>query len=199
MIEVERKWAEHAGEFVVKHNAENNEELTHAGDEREIDMLTADTQPQMHSGTTSETGRENALRRLRALRNISSENGAFAAEVEAAAHLAQKIADRFEVAVSDDRSRPERSSAAWDYWQYALNQFGLQASRFGDRVTAAIDQHRRIIICLTTGQWLVQHSSATGYRVVIEQSGIEALRRYLGANTPRLYGLSPRSRTKGGA
>jgi hypothetical protein len=33
--------------FVVKHDIENNEKLAHAGDERELDMLTIGTQPEI--------------------------------------------------------------------------------------------------------------------------------------------------------
>src|ERR1700693_6527616 len=37
------------GSFVVEHGVENNEELTHAGDERGFGVLTVGTQPQIES------------------------------------------------------------------------------------------------------------------------------------------------------
>ena len=95
------------------------------------------------------------MRRLEALRNVTAENGAFPGEIEAAAHLAQRIAERFEIAPTDTRSRPTKSTAAWEYWQYTLKQFGLQPARFGNRANAEIDHRRRIIINLTSSEWEV--------------------------------------------
>jgi hypothetical protein len=63
--------------------------------------------------------REDARRRIRALRRITENAGASTAEVETAAGPARRIAARFSVEACDEPFAPRptlaSSSAAWDY------------------------------------------------------------------------------------
>ena len=61
--------------------------------------------------------REDALRKVRALRNVTLASGALPAEVDNAARLSKRIAERFAIECEErqEQPRPTQSSAAWDY------------------------------------------------------------------------------------
>jgi hypothetical protein len=134
--------------------------------------------------------REDAMRKIRAMRNITMENGATPAEVD----LAKQFVGRMilDYNIQRDEPRPSvsrRSSAAWDYWRSLLGEFRLKPSRTFNRASVMIGPDYRIIINLGTNEWQVQQVSA-GYKTVFKRRGMESLRSYLRENVPRTYAFT---------
>ncbi len=130
--------------------------------------------------------RENALRRLRALRNLSEDHGAFPAEVESAKRLIHRIEQRYRV----DEPLPEPElppPSDWAAWDWMLREFGIVGRRFLKSASADLDATRTIIIRLDTGHWQVQLKTQSGARVIAENHNPESLRAYLNKNTPHKY------------
>jgi len=130
--------------------------------------------------------REDALRRLKALRNLSEDNGAFPAEVESARNLIHQLEQRY--GVNEPVPEPELPPASdWPAWDWMLREFELVARRFLKSASVALDPTRTIIIRLDTGHWQVQLKTNSGARVVAENHNPESLRAYLNKNTPHKY------------
>ena len=136
--------------------------------------------------------REDALRKVRALRNVTLASGALPAEVDNAARLSKRIAERFAIECEErqEQPRPTQSSAAWDYWRWLLSEFHIEARRFCNRASGAMGTDRLIVIRLDTSEWQLQRQTLAGYQTIFKQRGLESLRLYLQENTPRGYSFA---------
>ena len=133
--------------------------------------------------------REDALRKVRALRNLRLASGALPAEVDNAARLSKRIAERFAIDCEERQAqpRPTQSSAAWDYC-WLLSEFRIEARRF----------------CNPAALWVPTDSSSLGstrvsgsyngrlsrYQTIFKQRGLESLRLYLQENAPPGYSFA---------
>lgn len=129
--------------------------------------------------------REDALRRLRALRNLSEDEGAFPAEVESAKSLIRLLEERYDI--SNCAPKKEPLVPDWPYWNWILGEFGIEGRRFLKSASAILDPTRIIIIRLDTGEWQVQRKTRFGYQVIAQNYNPESLRAYLRQNAPRKY------------
>jgi hypothetical protein len=129
--------------------------------------------------------RDDAARRLRALRNLSEDRGAFPAEVESARSLIRLLEERY--AIQEPRTEPEPQPVPdWPYWNYVLEEFGIEGRRFLKSASAILDSIR-IIIRLDSGEWQVQRKTPSGYHIIAQNYNPESLRAYLRQNVPRKY------------
>jgi hypothetical protein len=137
--------------------------------------------------------RDDALRRIRALRKLTIDEGASPAEAETAARLARQIGERFSIEPGIERFSAEppstSSSAAWDYWRWLLSEFHIEARRFCNRAFGKIGTDKQVVINLCTGEWQVQRVFLTGCETIAQKRGLDALRSYLHGNAPRSYSL----------
>jgi hypothetical protein len=134
--------------------------------------------------------REDAMRKIHAMRNITVENGATPAEVDLAKQFVGRMMQNYDIQLDEPRPNvPQRSSAAWDYWRSLLGEFRLKPSRAFNRVSVMMDPDYRIIINLGTNEWQVQRVSA-GNKTVFKRRGMESLRSYLRENAPRTYAFT---------
>jgi len=78
----------------------------------------------------------------------------------------------------------------WVYWEQLLAEFGINLNRFGGRASASLGNDARIQIRLAAGQWQIQQTSPTGWKIVVRDFGLESLRAYLAKYGPRTYSLS---------
>jgi sarcosine oxidase gamma subunit len=133
---------------------------------------------------------EDALRKIHLLRRINPENGAFDSEAETATRLAQALMERYSIGKEDVQpvSTP-RSRMTWVYWEQLLAEFGIALDRFGDRASASLGNGALIVIRLATGRWHVQQASPGGWKIAVQDSGLESLRAYLAKRGPRSYSL----------
>jgi hypothetical protein len=134
---------------------------------------------------------DDALRKIRLLRQVRPENGACEAEAENAANLVQSLMDRF--AVLPDQTaqpRPPVFRMSWVYWENLANEYGLIFKHFGKRGSARIGGDRQVLIRLETGEWRVERSVLGKEETVASGQGVEALRNYLSRNTSRIYSLA---------
>ncbi len=136
--------------------------------------------------------REDAVRRLRALRNLSKDEGAFPAEVESAKSLIRLLEDRY--AISDCGPTEEPPLVPdWPYWNWVLGEFGIEGRRFLKSASAILDETRIVIIRLDTGDWQVERRTRVGYQVIAQNHNPESLRAYLRQNASRKYTFSQAS------
>src|SRR5260370_7254098 len=121
--------------------------------------------------------REDAVRRIRALRNVTLENGALAPEVDNAGRLLQRIAERFAIEPEERQAqpRPMHSSAAWDYWCSLLSEFHIEGRRFCNRGSGMIGPDRLIVIKLDTSEWQGQRGDPGGYQALAKTPGFGSL------------------------
>ena len=131
--------------------------------------------------------REDAIRKIRAMRNITVENGATPAEVDMAKQFVDRMVRNYNIQLDEPRPNvPQRTSAAWDYWRSLLEEFCLKPSRSFNRASVMMGADYRIIINLGTNEWHVQQVS-TGNKTVFKRRGMESLRSYLRDNAPKTY------------
>lgn len=100
---------------------------------------------------------EDALRKIRLLRQVKPENGSSEAEAESAAALVRTLMERF--AVKPEETRPANGPLfrmSWVYWDHLLAEFGLELEHFGKRGSARIGQDKKALIRLDTGEWRIQ-------------------------------------------
>jgi hypothetical protein len=130
---------------------------------------------------------EDALRKIRLLSSVRTENGALAAEAENATRLVKALMERYEIPAEDLPGAPRKPSPrlTWVYWEELLNEFGLQLRRFGSRGNAAIGHDRIVYIKLGTTQWWIEQKSKDGRQTTARDWGVETLRRYLNEHARR--------------
>ena len=82
---------------------------------------------------------EDALRKIRLLRKVIPENGAFEAEAETATRLAHTLMERHSIrAKTFDPSRLRLSQMTWVYWEQLLAEFDISLDHFGGRASASL-------------------------------------------------------------
>ena len=134
---------------------------------------------------------EDALRKIRLLRRLVPENGASEAEAETASRLVHTLMERYSIGREDLRPVATPSSRmTWVYWEQLLAEFGINLNRFGGRASASLGSDARIQIRLAAGQWQIQQTSPTGWKIVVRDFGLESMRAYLAKYGPRTYSLS---------
>jgi len=130
--------------------------------------------------------REDTLRRLRALRKLSEDEGAFPAEVESAKNLIRLLQERYDISDCAPEEAPQLVPD-WPYWNWILGEFGIEGRRFLKSASAILDPTRIIVMRLDTGEWQVQRKTRSGYHVIAQNYNPESLRAYLRQNAPRKY------------
>jgi hypothetical protein len=134
---------------------------------------------------------EDALRKIRLLRQIKPENGSSDSESENAAALVRTLMERFEVKTEETRPANEPFfRMSWVYWDHLLAEFGLELEHFGKRGSARISKDRQALIRLDTGEWRIQCTTAVGTEEVVKDTGVESFQNYLNKNAPRMFSLS---------
>ena len=140
---------------------------------------------------------EDALRKIRSLRQVKAQNGSSEAEAESATQIISTLMDRFAIKPEDvspvTDMRPFRMT--WDYWDNLVAEYGLQLRRFGKRGSVPISGEAQALIRLDTGLWRVQRGQNGSTQVVAEGTGVETFQIYLNKNAPRMYSLSNNRRS----
>lgn len=134
---------------------------------------------------------EDALRKIRLLRQVRPENGASDAEAENASTLVRRLMNRF--AVKSEDVRPVNGSLfhmSWVYWDHLLAEFGLDLQHFGKRGSARISGDQQALIRLDTGEWRVQRTTPNGTEELVKDTGVETFQTYLNKIAPHMYSLS---------
>jgi Protein of unknown function (DUF2786) len=143
---------------------------------------------------------EDALRKIRLLRQVKADNGASEAEAENASAIVRRLMDRFAVKTEQARSpNPAQFRMSWVYWDHVLYEFGLELQHFGKRGSARISNDKQAVIRLDSGEWRIERTTPEGVEVLAKDVGVEAFQAYLSKNAPRGYSLgnprtSPRPR-----
>jgi hypothetical protein len=134
---------------------------------------------------------EDALRKIRLLRQVKPENGSSESESENAAALVRTLMERF--AVKPDEMRPASGPLfrlSWVYWDHLLAEFGLELEHFGKRGSARLSQDKKAVIRLDTGEWRIQRTTPNGTEELVKDTGVESFQSYLDKNAPRMFSLS---------
>ncbi len=134
---------------------------------------------------------EDALRKIRLLRQVKPENGSSEAESETAAALVHALMDRF--AVKPEETRPTSGPIfrmSWVYWDHLLAEFGLELEHFGKRGSARLSQDKKAVIRLDTGEWRIQRTTPAGTEELVKDTGVESFQSYLNNNAPRMFSMS---------
>jgi hypothetical protein len=132
---------------------------------------------------------EDAIRKIRRLREYSVDRGASEAETATASNLAEQLMKRYGIGGEYIRAASERPvfhQVNWFAWQQLFDSFGLELRRFGKRGSATVGK-TTIFVRGDTGEWQVQRPSGDGWDVFVKDSGLESLRSYLSKNIPRTY------------
>jgi hypothetical protein len=132
--------------------------------------------------------REDALRKVDLLRQVTRENGFSEGETDNAIRIAGALSHQHAIRPDDVRSaRPVLRRLPWFYWQDLLNEFCLELRHFGKRGSVSINGTHLLMIRGDTSEWIAQKMSPRGWEIVERNSGLDALRSYLMRNTPRTY------------
>jgi hypothetical protein len=135
---------------------------------------------------------QDARRKIKLLRWVKPEYGAFQAEAENAERMKQLLMERYAIGEAET-AEPARVSPAplsWVYWEALLGEFGLKLRRFGGRGNATLGRDKIIYIKLHTGQWWIEQPR--GLETRARDRGVESLRAYLVKNAPRPYTIFQR-------
>jgi hypothetical protein len=128
--------------------------------------------------------REDIIRKIRAMRNITPESGATPAEVDLAKQFVGRMIQNYDIQLDEPRPSVPQRSSAWDYWRSLLGEFRLEPHRAFNRASVMVGTDYRVIINLGTTEWQVQQVSA-GNKTVLKHKGMESLRSYLREKAPR--------------
>jgi hypothetical protein len=132
---------------------------------------------------------EDALRKIRLLRQVKAENGSSEAEAESAAILIRALMDRFAVKPEEVRPATDFKRMSWVYWDHLAAEHGLELGHFGKRGNVSINRDTQALIRLDTGDWRVQRGQNGSTQVLAEGQGLETFQAYLSKNAPRMYSL----------
>jgi hypothetical protein len=121
---------------------------------------------------------EDALRKVKLLRAVRPENGAYQAEAETAAAIVERLASRFAIGAPEPRPAPDRTfRQSWVYWENLLAEHGLQLRHFGRRGSATWEDGRTVLLIRQdTDSWLLQRTSGEGWDTVAANTGLASLR-----------------------
>ncbi|HXZ87268.1 MAG TPA: DUF2786 domain-containing protein [Candidatus Binataceae bacterium] len=133
---------------------------------------------------------DDVMRRVRLLREYSTDRGASEAEAQNASRLADVLMERYRLGQCEMRPQPRPfQRPVWDYWRYMFSEFGIELRTFGRRASADVGRGATAIIKIETNDWHVQKPSAEGWEIIAEGKGVETMRTYLSRNAPRAYSL----------
>jgi len=134
---------------------------------------------------------EDALRKIRLLRQVTPERGASDFEAETATRLVRPLTERYCVASEDARpAASPRGRMTWVYWEALLREFDITLNRFGGRASASLGNGALVVIRLAAEAWHVQQPSPLGRKITVRDHGLESLRAYLAKHGPRTYSLA---------
>jgi len=140
--------------------------------------------------------REEALRKIALLREMTLENGASASEADAASRLAQDLMQRYVAEPIKKVHTPptfvkvapvKAQEVSTEPWARLLDEFGLQLKTFNGRCSAALSRTTRLLVRAEDQRWEVQETSATGWKATTRGFGFNALRDYLTKHSARRY------------
>ena len=136
---------------------------------------------------------EDALRKIRLLRQVKAEHGASDAEAENASAIIRTLMERF--AVKSEELRPSNEMPfrrmSWVYWDHLLEEHGLELRHFGKRGSVSIGQDTQALMRLDTGEWRVQRGHNGSTQVLAVGQGVETFQSFLSKNAPtRMFNLS---------
>jgi hypothetical protein len=133
---------------------------------------------------------DDVMRRVRLLREYSTDRGASEAEAGNATRLANLLMERYRVSQDEVRPEPVRfHRPVWDYWKYMFAEYGIELRTFGKRGSADVGGGATAIILIDKDEWHVQKASAGGWESIARGKGLEAMRGYLSKKAPRAYSL----------
>ncbi len=133
---------------------------------------------------------DDVMRRVRLLREYSTDRGASEAEAQNASRLADLLMERYRLGQGEFQPQPRPfQRPVWDYWRYMLSEFGIELRTFGRRASADVGRGATAIIRIENNHWHVQKPSAEGWEIVAEGKGLDSMRSYLSKNAPRAYSL----------
>lgn len=139
---------------------------------------------------------EDALRKIALLRKVSTDNGALAAEAEAAYRLQKALMRRFDIKSQDVPDGPATTSKpfglTWTYWQELFDEFDLPLTHFGGRGSAEISYTMIVYIRLAANEWWIEEKSARGWQATVRDRGMDSLRNYLREHAPKKYSFVKR-------
>jgi hypothetical protein len=133
---------------------------------------------------------EDALRKIRLLRQVKCENGSSDAEAENAAQIIRSLMERY--AVKSEEVRPSNNEpfrGSWVYWDHLAEEYGLELRRFGKRGSVSIGRDTQAVLRLDTGSWRVQRGNNGSTQLLAEGTGVETFQSYLSKNAPRMFSL----------
>jgi hypothetical protein len=134
---------------------------------------------------------EDALRKIRLLKQVKAENGSSESEAENAAQIIRTLMDRF--AVKSEEARPSTNDGpfrmSWVYWDHVVAEHGLELGHFGKRGSVSIGRDTQALIRLESGSWRVQRGTNGATQVLAEGTGVETFQTYLSKNAPRAFSL----------
>ncbi len=135
---------------------------------------------------------EDALRKIRLLRQVKAENGSSEAEAENAAILIRTLMERF--AVKPEEVRPAGDDRftrmSWVYWDHLAAEHGLELGHFGKRGSVSINRDTQALIRLDTGDWRVLRGTNGATQVLAQGKGVETFQTYLSKNAPRTFSMA---------
>lgn len=133
---------------------------------------------------------DDVMRRVRLLREYSTDRGASEAEAQNASRLADLLMERYRLGQCDMRAQPRPfHRPVWDYWRFLFSEFDIDLRTFGKRASADVGRGATAIIRIETNEWHVQKPSAAGWETIAQGIGLDSMRSYLSKNAPRAYSL----------
>lgn len=141
--------------------------------------------------------RQEALRKIALLREMTLDNGASPSEAEVAARMVDDLLRRY---VGESEKKVEAPTSvkvavkaqevSTEPWARLLDEFGFQLKTFNGRCSAGLSRTKRLLVRVEDQRWEVQESSAAGWKTASRGIGFHALRDYLTKNTARRYTFS---------
>jgi hypothetical protein len=134
--------------------------------------------------------RDDAMRKVRLLKQVRPENGATEPEADNAQRLAKRLIDQHVLETSDWTSFKGKSETrrSWVYWEHIADEHRVTLSHFGTRGSIRLDDGKMLVLIeLGSGEWQVQRASRAGYETVRRGRGLESFRDYMQLNAPRAY------------
>ena len=138
--------------------------------------------------------RENALRKLVALRKIRVDLGASPHEAENAHRISERLMSKHEISPDDvvrfNLTRGGSATVDWTSWQLAVQDFGLTMDRFGSRGQIRLPDDTMVFVSLNRGD-LGNWRALRQNRRIASGGSPHSLRQFLSGHAPKGYSLRP--------